>query len=382
LTGHGELCLKRWELALLFQVLVALSHGVAILALSRVLSPVWFGGPLLVAWGITAHRTWGLFASGPRSPWVVAWVDLPVLCHAVALLGALGAGALAALLASELEFARPDGGFERAVAAGYSIGLLVGAWSIWGQRRRLRVRQVELSLPGLPVAFDGYRIVHLSDLHVGDFETPERTLGRIGVANALCADLALITGDLIARDGGREHEAVGIAGSLRARDGVLVVLGNHDYFQAERLTEELGASQITVLRNQWHRLERGHHHLWILGLDDWRSSLAELRLAMAERVSADPFVLVSHRYRGPRWIADLPIMLGLFGHTHGGQIGLPWVGRWVNLVTLTGQRAQGLFPLDGGWGHVSPGLGTSGPPMRLGVAPEITLFVLRAGGAC
>jgi predicted MPP superfamily phosphohydrolase len=375
-----EVSLKRWQVGLLFQAVVAFSHGLVGLALSRVLPPVWFGAPLLLLWGATAHRVWSLFAGGRRSRWVVAWIDLPAVCHAVALIGALMAVTLAGLVASVSEFKRSEGWLERTVAAGYSIGALVGAWSIWGQRRRLRVRRVELSLVGLPASFDGYRLVHLSDLHIGDYESPERALGRIGLANTLSADLAVITGDLIARRGGREHEAVSVAGALRAQDGVLVVLGNHDHLQAERLTQELRAKQIAVLRNQWHSIERGHDRLWILGVDDWRSFPPDLKRAMAERGSAEPFVLLAHRYRESRSMAPFPIMLALFGHTHGGQIGLPWVGRWVNLMTLTGQRAQGVFRLNSGWGHVSAGLGTSGPPMRLGVDPEITLLVLRRAG--
>jgi hypothetical protein len=219
--------------------------------------------------------------------------------------------------------------------------------------------------------------VQLSDLHLGPFHPLEQALRWVDVANRVAADLCVVTGDLMARGAGTVREVVTAMSALRARDGVLVVLGNHDRREADQLTRALREHGVTVLRNQWHRIDRGGDELWILGLDDWGTTPGDIGRLVGSGPEGRPFLLLAHRY-DPRVSYGQPA-LGLFGHTHGGQIGVPWVDRWVNLLTLTGQRARGLFRLGQGWAHLSAGLGTSGPPMRFGVAPEIAVLVLGEG---
>ena len=167
--------------------------------------------------------------------------------------------------------------------------------------------------------------------------------------------------------------------ALRARDGVLVVLGNHDREEADRLTHALRERGVTVLRNQWHRIDRGGDELWVLGLDDWRATPGEIEELLGSRPgrSAVPAAGTSLRsesaYGRSAWACS--------GTRMGGRSGFPGSTGGRTWLTLTGQRAQGLFRLGRGWGHLSAGLGTSGPPMRFGVTPEIAVLVLSEGTA-
>jgi predicted MPP superfamily phosphohydrolase len=355
---------------MLVGVLVAAAHAALGLALWGPLGPTTAGMLTLVLWVVTAQRVQALFRYRPPLRRVTHWVDLPVLCHAAAALGALFAAGFGAMTGL---------GAARFGALGYLATLPLAAWSIWGKPRTLRVRSTTVPGSWLGPSFARYRIVQLSDLHLGPFHPLPQVLGWVHAANRVAADLCVVTGDLMARGSGSASEVVTAVSALRARDGVLVVLGNHDQEEADWLTRALRERGVTVLRNQWHRIDRRGDELWVLGLDDWRTIPRELEELLGSRPGGPPFLLLAHRY--DRKVAYGQLGLGLFGHTHGGQIGLPWVDRWVNLVTLTGQRAQGCFRLGPGWGYLSAGLGTSGPPMRFGVAPEIAVLVLSEGTA-
>jgi uncharacterized protein len=355
---------------LLVGVLVAAAHAALGFVLWAPLGPTLAAILTLLLWVATAWRVHALFRYQPPPRWVTHRVDLPFCCHAAAALGAMVGAAVGAMTGL---------GAARLGGLGYLASLPLAAWSIWGKPRTLRVRCSAVPTSWLGPAFARYRIVHLSDLHLGPFHSLPQALGWVDAANRASADLCVVTGDLMARGSGNVSEVVTALSALRARDGVLVVLGNHDRQEADRLTRALSERGVTVLRNQWHRIERGGDELWIVGLDDWRRSPAEVAELVRSGPEGRPFLLLAHRY-DPKVPYGQP-GLGLFGHTHGGQIGLPWVDRWVNLLTLTGQQARGLFRLGQGWAYLSSGLGTSGPPMRFGVAPEIAVLVLREGTA-
>jgi uncharacterized protein len=346
--------------------LVIVPHGALVVA-------VW--GPngaavssflLLVLSVVTAYRVSALVRYRPPRRWVTDFVDLPLLCHAGSALGGLVAAGIGIALGL---------GAMRLGRLGYLVALPLFVWSIWGKPRTLSVRSMEVPVVGLRRAFDGYRIVQLSDLHLGPFQPLARALDWVRAANRVGADLCVVTGDLMARESGSVSEVLTALGALRARDGVLVVLGNHDRPEAPRLTCGLRERGITVLRNEWHRIERGLDELWVLGIDDWRSRPGEVDGLFRAGHGREPVLFLAHRH--DERIPYGRFGLGLFGHTHGGQIGLPWVARRANIVTLTGQRAQGLFRIVQGWAYITAGLGTSGPPMRFGIAPEIAVLVLR-----
>jgi hypothetical protein len=221
----------------------------------------------LVSWPLAAGltgATWLLVASRlqllvhdrPRPRWAVRWVDEPVFfywgaCAYALLLFAALAGALA--VAERLGETAPAallGQWPQSVSAAALVAFLVAcpvaAWSTWGIRSRVRVRAVEVTLSGLPLQFDGYRIVHLSDLHIGSFAPASRGRRWARQANALEADLCVVTGDFVTSSTAYYGEVAEVVGSLRARDGVFACLGNHDQCDSQQLAERLGTEGVVA----------------------------------------------------------------------------------------------------------------------------------------
>lgn len=249
-------------------------------------------------------------------------------------------------------------------------------------RKPVEVRRVSVQLDRLPRAQDGFRIVQLTDIHVGP------TIGRTFVeqivehTNALAPDLIAITGDLV--DGTVEQLAAAIEplARLRARHGVYFVTGNHEYFSgAEEWLNELNRLGIRVLRNERVSIGNGTVGFDLAGVDD-RSAVhygglspqAALGRALLDRDPARELVLLAHQ---PRTMLDAePFRIGLqlSGHTHGGQM---WPFNFV--VGLQQPFVAGLHRRGSSQIYVSRGTGYWGPPMRLGAPAEITEIRLESG---
>jgi predicted MPP superfamily phosphohydrolase len=131
-------------------------------------------------------------------------------------------------------------------------------------------------------------------------------------------------------------------------------------------------------------IRRADATLSVAGLGDWYTGSDDLDATLGACSPGSPTVLLSHYPRFFEHAADRGVALVLSGHTHGGQLGLPGMADRVNVATLTGQRARGLYRRGESRLYVSAGLGTTGPPMRLGISPEIariTLYRAEAGPA-
>jgi uncharacterized protein len=257
-----------------------------------------------------------------------------------------------------------------ALAASTAHGLLA-------VRRTPRITRVTLTVPDLPAALDGYRLVQLSDIHCGLFAPERRVRDWVRRANAQNADLIAVTGDLIAS--GTEHvEAVARAlGELRAPDGVFAVMGNHDYFGAgETLIWALRDRGVAVLRNDHRLLPRS---LVVAGVDDTRSRRANLDRALAGTPAGAFTILLAHDPDMFPHAAERGVALTLAGHTHGGQFAVPFLGRRYNLANLVTRYTSGLYREGGAALFVNRGVGTSGPPIRIGTRGEIVELTLRAG---
>ncbi len=259
-----------------------------------------------------------------------------------------------------------------------ATGLLVSGLAtvaLRSVRHPVEVRRVRVALDRLPPEQDGFRIVQLTDVHVGP------TIGRAFVeqivarANALEPDLIAITGDLV--DGGVPELASAIEpfGGLRARHGVYFVTGNHEYFSgADAWLNELNRLGIRVLRNERVPIGNAAGGFDLAGVDDRSSARfgglapeAALARALADRDPRRELVLLAHQ---PRTLLDAePFDVGLqiSGHTHGGQM---WPFNFV--VQLQQPFVAGLHRRGRAQIYVSRGTGYWGPPMRLGAPAEIT----------
>jgi predicted MPP superfamily phosphohydrolase len=261
----------------------------------------------------------------------------------------------------------------------YVTGLVVCGYGILVRRRWFVVREVDVPVDGLDPIFDGFRIAHLSDLHIGAYTPKSWGTRWARAANRRRADIAVVTGDLVS-SGTEYHEDIAdVVAGLEAERGVFVSMGNHDYFgDGEPLVSMLGRRGVQVLRNSGVALERDGKTLFLAGIDDTWTRRDDIDLALRERPPDAPVILLSHDPERFREASTRDIALTLSGHTHGGQIAFPFLSRWVSLSHLTHHFHQGLYHQGRSALYVHPGLGTTGPPMRLGVAPAVVILTLRS----
>ena len=273
----------------------------------------------------------------------------------------------------------------RRVAAGAA---LVGAGGLLYARevepRRLEVVRLELALPRLAAAFDGYRVVQIGDLHLDDWSRPAR-LDRIAeMVNDERPDLVVITGDF-ASYSARKLDTGRLVGALRrlwAPDGVLAILGNHDYLTDVKLIRRcIREAGLTELINEAVTLERGGSGLHVAGIDDVMEGRSRLDLVLQSLPVTGAAVLLAHE---PDF-ADVAAATGRFdlqlsGHSHGGQVRVPLLGRAV-LPPFSQRYTRGLHRVGGMLVYTNRGLGTVHARLRFGCRPEITALTLRSSGA-
>lgn len=241
------------------------------------------------------------------------------------------------------------------------------------------VVEVEVPIDGLPQAFDGYRIVQLSDVHVGPTIRRDHLQGIVDRANGLEADLAVVTGDLI--DGyvdDLRDEVAPLAG-FRGRDGTYFVTGNHEYYwDGPAWCDEVARLGLTVLNNEHRVITRGDARLLLAGCTDVKAGdlvpehASDPAGARAGAPDCGVSILLAHQPRSIDAAAEAGYDLQLSGHTHGGQY-FPF----NLLVHLAQPYVAGLAKHDKTWIYVSRGTGYWGPPMRVGAPHEITLVTLR-----
>lgn len=249
-------------------------------------------------------------------------------------------------------------------------------------RHRLRLREMEIAIPGLPEPFEGYRIVQLSDFHIGGKGWSTAIMRRAAaLAEAQRGDLIVLTGDYVETTPGIAAW-VDLFGGLRAPDGVLAVLGNHDYHdegvRTAALVRALSDLGIRVLRNESWRMRRNGQDLWFVGLDDPYSGHDNLLKAAAGLPRAvRPIMLVHYpdftwRLAPDRWA------LALCGHAHGSQVRLPLVGWYARERIAQTRFSHGLYRINRIPVFVTTGVGTSGRPVRIRARPEVVTIRLRA----
>jgi predicted MPP superfamily phosphohydrolase len=267
--------------------------------------------------------------------------------------------------------ARLFGGVAALVGLGASSAGLASALS------PVAVKRIRVTLDRLRAAQSGYRIVQITDVHVGPTIGKEFIEAIVAHVNALRPDLVAITGDLVDGSVAQLAEHVAPLGKLRARDGVFFVTGNHEYYSgADAWIAHLGTLGVRVLRNERVRIG-GEEGFDLAGIDDVSSSGhghgADLRGALAGRDEARACVLLAHQPRGIELADALGVDLQLSGHTHGGQL-FPW----NFLVRLQQPFVEGLHKLARAQIYVNCGTGYWGPPMRLGAPAEISEIELSA----
>jgi predicted MPP superfamily phosphohydrolase len=250
------------------------------------------------------------------------------------------------------------------VAGGAAIAVVVGG--LLHVARGPLVRRVRVPLARLPVP--SYRIVQLTDVHIGPLIGREFAEQMVRRVNALEPDLVVITGDLVDGRLSELRPHIEPLRGLRARDGVYAVTGNHEYYwNADAWLEHIRSLGIQVLRNEHVTIANA---LELAGVDDSTAS-EDVPRAVAGRDPQLPLVLLAHHPRTIDRAIRGGVDLQLSGHTHGGQL-LP-LGY---LARLFDPKVSGLARFSDTWLYVSEGTGFWGPPLRVGTSCEITELTL------
>ena len=318
-----------------------------------------------------------------RALTALAWTAYTWLGLAFLLLVSAGASDFALGL---LGMAAPAGattGTDVARAQALVVGVVGLSMAGAALRRGLappQLRRVAVPLARWPRALDGFRIVQLSDVHLGPLLDRRFAAALTERVNALAPDLVVVTGDLVDGGVGRIGAEAEPLGALRARHGVFFVTGNHDYYSgADDWVARMTGLGWRALRNERVAIERDGAAFDLAGVDDHHGALVEpgggedLEKALAGRDPARPVVLLAHDPATFRRALRCGVDLQLSGHTHGGQI---WPFRWA--VRLTVPWIAGLYREGASAVYVSCGTGFWGPPMRLGAPAEITELVIQA----
>jgi uncharacterized protein len=259
------------------------------------------------------------------------------------------------------------------------------------ERHWVEISRPEVHVPGLAAAFDGMRIAQLSDIHMDEYSEPfflEHAVGRI---NELKPDAVFLTGDYVTKGITTRKfaeraawQCANILTGLECRTRY-AILGNHDVLvNAAEVTQALADNGMTVLVNACLPVEREGARFWLAGLDDVVEGRPDAERAIPPRIrnlAHEPVILMCH---APDYADRLiehqagnAVALMVSGHTHGGQVRLPFAGA-LELPPMGRKYVEGWFRFGKMQLYVNRGLGTVGVPFRLDCPPEITLFTLRA----
>lgn len=295
---------------------------------------------------------------------------------------------------------------------GMPLGVLVFFMMWWGVligRYRIQTVEVQVESPRLPASFDGYRIAQISDLHVGTWNGDTVFISRlVDAVNALRPDLIVFTGDIVNRQSDELLPFIGPLSRLHAPDGVLTILGNHDY--GDYVSWDSPSQQVADIdslkayqrRMGWRMLDNAHtavrnaegDSIIVIGVGNWGeppfTQYGDLRKAVGshEMLNDSNFkVLLSHNpEHWSREVSEISnIDLTLSGHTHAMQIMFTLGKHRWSPSQYRYDRWAGMYSRENRQGvpthvYVNIGAGEVGIPMRIGATPEITLFVLRHDG--
>lgn len=237
-----------------------------------------------------------------------------------------------------------------------------------------------LPIPGLPDAWDGAKLMHLTDLHYGDPRSKSLFEWMVRTVNGLNPDLIVITGDYVVN---RPSEGIGAAkylAQLRAKHGILGVLGDHDFQLRNKkpvkgVVERLEAAGVRLLRNDAVELPGG---LRIAGIEPTTRKVrkADLKTALAAVSGGQPHLLLSHAPDIIPEAAERGVPMVLCGHTHGGQVVVPFYGPPITHSEVGREYASGWSSLNETRMYTGRGL-ASHHSLRFCCRPQITLFTLQ-----
>ncbi|MEE9461377.1 MAG: metallophosphoesterase [Bacteroidales bacterium] len=278
-----------------------------------------------------------------------------------------------------------------------ALSMMIFFWGMLFGRFNFKVRRSEITYTDIPPAFDGYRIIHISDLHLGSLYGYQDKLRRaINLINNESPDLILFTGDLVNNLAEETKGWEDLLAGLHAPDGNYAILGNHDYGEyydwpdekahqenMQKLIRAHEDSGFTLLLNRSVKISRNDEDIFLAGVENWGlppfKQYGDLAKALQNIPDAGFTILLSHD--PSHWDEEVTdrtgVHLTLSGHTHGMQFGIR-IGkfRW-SPIQIKYPRWLGFYQQGYQYLHVNPGLGYIGYAGRIGIPPEISLITLK-----
>jgi predicted MPP superfamily phosphohydrolase len=268
---------------------------------------------------------------------------------------------------------------------------------IWKGRYNFKIREITLKYKDLPIAFDGFTITQLSDIHIGSFDNQEAVAKGIAMANSAKSDVIVFTGDLVNNVATEVEPWLDILNKLSAPLGVHSTFGNHDYGDyvkwdsketkqqnLENLKKHHASLGWNLLLNEHKVFEKNGEKIYLVGIENWGlppfPQYCNLNKAITNEPNAAFKVLLSHD--PSHWDAEAKkheskIHLALAGHTHGMQFGIEIPGIKWSPVKFKYPKWADVYEEDGKYLYVNRGFGYLAFPGRVGIWPEITKITLR-----
>ena len=278
-----------------------------------------------------------------------------------------------------------------------SVGIFcVIAYGIFVGRYSLNVKEHELYFTDLPLQLDGFKIVQLSDIHLGSFGKNVSNLEKsVLIVDHIRPDLLIFTGDIVNNFSDEINGFEPFLKQLTGKYGKYAIQGNHDYGDYSQWSDSTGKLKnlelirnglteagFQLLLNQWQKINIRDTSICIIGVENWGHppfpQYARLDLAL-DSIPKNSFkILLSHdpAHWEARVVPDTNIPLTLSGHTHGGQFAIKLAGIEFSPIYFYQKLWGGLYKSDGQYLYVNRGLGTIGFPGRVEMRPEITVLTL------
>ncbi|MEZ5424796.1 MAG: metallophosphoesterase [Pyrinomonadaceae bacterium] len=249
------------------------------------------------------------------------------------------------------------------------------ARSALNEANSLSVERITINLKRLPKNLDGFRLVHLSDIHHSPFTDLEHIRRTVEVANSLNPDIFVLTGDYVSHESEYIVPVAEVLGDLDAEFGTYACLGNHDHWtDGDLVTDSLQNQNIKVLNNQGFRFTARDASFWLCGVDDYMVGKTDLKAALRGAFPDEMKMLLAHNPIIVRRAARIGVDLMLSGHTHGGQVKI----RDDEKRILPRRRLKnGLHRRKETQIYITRGIGTVVLPVRYQCPPEISHIELR-----
>jgi len=240
----------------------------------------------------------------------------------------------------------------------------------------LSLERVNIDLERLPKNLDGFKIIHLSDIHHSPFTNIEHIKRAVKIANRLKPDMFVLTGDYVSHETQYIAPVAKVLGKLRSEFGTYACLGNHDHWtDAASVTGHFREEGINVLINEGFRFEGRGGSFWLAGVDDHMVGLTDVPAALKGSYPDEMKLLLAHNPIIFRKAVRAGVDLTLSGHTHGGQVKI----RDDEKRILPRRRlSSGLHRRKSSQIYITRGIGTVVLPVRYQCPPEISLLTMRS----